>query len=106
MRTVNGWRAIAAHETKNLAANGASEFLIDPETQFRLLRGLRGTGRELIGCYHSHPNGHAKPSATDGAAAHEDGFLWLIAGSDGIAAFAYRDQEKDFTPVRIERTKS
>lgn len=99
----NGWRASALHETKNLAANGAHEFLIDPEAQFRLLRHLRGTGRGIIGCYHSHPNGAAIPSATDRKRAGEDGFLWLIAGGDEIAAFLYREQEKDFSPVILER---
>jgi proteasome lid subunit RPN8/RPN11 len=105
MRTKNGWRALALHETKNLAVNGAREFLIDPEAQFRLLHGLRGTGREIIGCFHSHPNSSAAPSATDRASAGEDGFLWLIAGgSEEIAAFVYREQEKIFSPVSLERT--
>ncbi len=103
VRDGNGWRAFALHETRNLASDGEREFLIDPEAQFRLLRHLRGTGRGIIGFYHSHPNGAAFPSATDRKRAGEDGFLWLIAGGDEIAAFVYREHEKDFSPVILER---
>jgi proteasome lid subunit RPN8/RPN11 len=105
--TDNGWRVAALHETKNVAPDGAREFLIDPEAHFRLLRAMRGTARAIIGCYHSHPDSLAKPSETDRASASEDGFLWLIAGrGDEIAAFVYRGEGKDFTPIRIERTRS
>ncbi len=105
VRTDKGWRALVLHEAKNLASDCTSEFLIDPQVQFRLLRGLRGTGREVIGCYHSHPDGAPAPSATDRASASEDGFLWLIAGGgDEIAAFVYCGGRKDFSPVIMERT--
>lgn len=106
-RDGNNWRALALHETKNLAENPRVHFLIDPETHFSLLRALRGTEREIIGCYHSHPDGSAEPSATDRSSANEDGFLWLIAGrEDEIAAFVYREKEKDFAPVILERVGS
>jgi len=48
--------------------------------RFTLLRALRGTAREIVGCYHSHPNGRAEPSRTDVAGGSESGFIWLIAG--------------------------
>ena len=80
-----GWRATAVHEAANVAEDASRRFLIDPQAQFDLMRGLRGTERRLIGCYHSHPDGEAKPSATDGAHAYEAGFLYVIAaGSPGI----------------------
>ena len=50
--------AVALHATRNLA-EASDRFAIDPAAQFALLRALRGTGRDIIGCYHSHPNGHA-----------------------------------------------
>jgi len=107
MRDSRGWRATALHETRNLADDSRVHFLIDPEVHFRLLRALRGTAREIIGCYHSHPDGKAVPSLTDRASASEDGFLWLIAGhGDEIAAFVYREEHEDFAPVTLERTKS
>lgn len=101
VRDENGWRALALHETKNLAEEPSAHFLIDPEIQFRLLRDLRGTGHEIIGCYHSHPNGEPAPSATDLAGAAEEDFLWLIAGTSpqSLGAFCFRD--KSFQPVQL-----
>ncbi|HTQ12750.1 MAG TPA: M67 family metallopeptidase [Rhizomicrobium sp.] len=77
VREGEGWRALALHPTANIA--GAPErFEIDPAAHVRLLRALRGTGRDVIGCYHSHPDGVAAPSARDGGV----DFIWLIAAVD------------------------
>jgi proteasome lid subunit RPN8/RPN11 len=73
-------RAIAVHPARNLAEE-SDRFEIDPAEQFQLLHSLRGTGREIVGCYHSHPNGVAAPSALDLARAEDDGFVWLVAAS-------------------------
>jgi desampylase len=83
----DGWRALALHEAANLADDPARSFLIDPQAQFELLRALRGTGRRVIGCFHSHPGGAPVPSATDRASAMESDFLWLIAGGSPAAGF-------------------
>jgi len=85
--------ASALYRARNLATE-QNRFEIDPAEQFHLLRALRGTGHDIIGCYHSHPNGRAEPSPRDLEGAGEEGFVWLIAalGADaavGIVAFAY-----------------
>jgi proteasome lid subunit RPN8/RPN11 len=67
----------AVHPTANLATD-SDRFEIDPAEQIALLRQLRGTGREIIGCYHSHPNGRAEPSPRDRENAVGADFLWLI----------------------------
>jgi proteasome lid subunit RPN8/RPN11 len=104
-RIEGAWRATAVHETRNLADNPARSFLIDPEAQFRLLRALRGTDRAIIGCFHSHPNGPAEPSARDLAEAVEDGFVWLIAGEDGrFGAYVYRAAAHAFEPLAVNRS--
>jgi proteasome lid subunit RPN8/RPN11 len=95
-KTAQGWRVAALHETANVAADRRRHFLIDPQAQFDLLRALRGTGRSVIGCFHSHPGGPAQPSATDAAQARESDFVWLIAGGaseDGftLAAFVFTE---------------
>jgi proteasome lid subunit RPN8/RPN11 len=81
--------ATAIHPARNLATD-ADRFEIDPIDQIRLLRDLRGTGREIIGCYHSHPNGRAEPSQRDRDGAFGEGFLWLIValaqGEEGLNA--------------------
>jgi desampylase len=68
--------ALRLHPTRNLATR-ADRFEIDPAEQFRLLHALRGTERDIVGCYHSHPNGQAVPSSHDRTG--EDDFVWLIA---------------------------
>ncbi len=91
----------AVHGARNVAAEPQSGFLVDPEAHFRLLRGLRGTDRSVVGCYHSHPNGRPGPSPTDRTGPHEDGFVWVIlatGGREGIAAFL----APDFTPLAIK----
>ena len=102
VREESGWRVLALHETKNLAEDKRAHFLIDPEAQFQLLRSLRGTEREIIGCYHSHPEGEPTPSATDLASAADEDFLWLIAASgNGQSLRAFVFQAKSFQPVQL-----
>ena len=71
-------RAFALHPARNIALR-ADRFEIAPEDHFPALRMARENGRDLIGCYHSHPGGRAEPSASDLQGAGEEDFLWLIA---------------------------
>lgn len=71
----------------NVAANPADEFEIDPELLLRCHRAARSGGPELLGWYHSHPNGRAQPSAADAVRAIEDGKVWLIATDAGLHGF-------------------
>ncbi len=50
---------------KNAAKRPESEYEIAPEELFRLMREIRGAGLELLGIYHSHPEGENAPSARD-----------------------------------------
>lgn len=85
-------RVTALRPMPNVATE-ADRFEIDPAAHIALLRDLRGTGREIIGCYHSHPNGRAEPSERDRESANDESFLWLIWAVDsdapqtGITAF-------------------
>lgn len=101
--TPEGWRATALHGSKNLAADPAQAFLIDPQVHFDLLRRLRGTERAIIGCYHSHPGGLAKPSERDRTEAIDDGFVWLIAGEGELNAYFFDAGARDFGPIRLCR---
>lgn len=53
-------------------------FEIDPRTQFDTLRALRQSGEALIGHYHSHPAGPARPSPRDLAAVTDAELAWLV----------------------------
>lgn len=82
------FRVTALHPARNRAAT-PDRFEIDPADHFAAHKAARLAGHVLIGCYHSHPDGKAQPSATDLAGAGEDTFLWLIASNGDLAAFVY-----------------
>ena len=63
--------------TANLEA-GNARFLVDPAQHFALMKRLRGTGRDVIGAYHSHPRSEAVPSPTDLAEGFSEEFLCVI----------------------------
>jgi proteasome lid subunit RPN8/RPN11 len=63
--------------TRNLEP-GVSRFQVDPAEHFALLKRLRGTTRDIVGAYHSHPRSAAIPSASDIADAVSDDFLCVI----------------------------
>jgi len=91
----------AIHLSANLSPTPKTAFEIDPALHFRLLRGLRRTGRDVVGCYHSHPTGKAQPSSRDRANGCEDGFVWVIVATgvnDTLAAF----QGPLFQPLAIK----
>lgn len=90
----------ALHPAANVSPEPEMGFEIDPAAHFALQRALRGTGRAVVGCYHSHPNGRAEPSPRDRAGGCEDGWVWLIIASgviDRLAAF----EAPDFTPLAL-----
>ena len=90
----------ALHPAANVSPDPETGFEIDPAAHFALQRALRGTGRMVVGCYHSHPNGRAEPSPRDRAGGCEDGWVWIIVASgviDQLAAF----EAPDFTPLAI-----
>jgi proteasome lid subunit RPN8/RPN11 len=102
VRTADTIEARALHPTRNLAES-RDRFEIDPAEHIRLLRSLRGTGRDIVGCYHSHPDGASEPSPRDRDRAGEEDFVWLVASvkaddACGIAAFVF--SAGDFTPLR------
>jgi proteasome lid subunit RPN8/RPN11 len=91
------------HPTRNLST-GSDRFEVDPREQIALMCELRGTAREIIGCYHSHPNGREEPSLRDAESAAERGFIWIIAalGADtpvAIRAFAFTGSGFDPLPI-------
>ena len=96
-------RVTEIHPVPNRAEE-PDRFELDPAQHIALLRSLRGSGRQIVGCYHSHPNGRAEPSARDRAGAFEDGFLWLIAAVDGAGNCdlrAFLAMQGDFRSLAI-----
>lgn len=92
---------------RNVAADPLSGFEVDPATQIALRRRLRERGGppDLIGHWHSHPNGRAEPSATDAAMVYEPALLWVITAVIGGRArppAAFRPlQAGGFAPLML-----
>ena len=80
----------ALHPARNLLSQ-PDRFEIDPVDHMAAQKAARADGHAIIGCYHSHPQGAAQPSAIDLAGAAQEDFLWLIAGTGELNAFVYRD---------------
>lgn len=77
-------RALAV--SRNLSP-AADAFEIDAALHLRLQRQLRGTGRAVVGVWHSHPFGPAVPSLRDLAGAWDESLAWVITGTDGTHAW-------------------
>jgi proteasome lid subunit RPN8/RPN11 len=82
------FRITALHPVQNLARED-DRFEMNPRDQIAAQKAARGNDRAIVGCYHSHPNGCAEPSAADRAGAEEEDFLWLIAAGENLNAFVY-----------------
>lgn len=79
----DGWLVEEARAVANRNRERAGDrFELDPDAYRRIDRGLRGSGKEIIGVFHSHPDCPARPSPTDLAAAWE-GFLYPIVSVCG-----------------------
>ncbi len=90
VREGEAFRVQALHPAHNLSSDDR-RFRIDPADHLKAQKAARANGRAIIGCYHSHPQRQAQPSAADAAGAGEENFLWLIVGEDGLNAFVYLD---------------
>ena len=55
-----------------------TRFLVDPAAQVALMKRLRGTRREILGAYHSHPQSEPVPSPSDIAESFSNDFLCVI----------------------------
>lgn len=82
-----GNRIDAILSAHNVAVDPAHTFEVDPVVQFNAIRHARAGGPAVIGCYHSHPSGDLKPSATDRAMIDRAGDYWLITDGHDLRAW-------------------
>jgi proteasome lid subunit RPN8/RPN11 len=90
--------------TQNLAAS-PTRFLVDPREHIALNRRLRGSGRDVVGAYHSHVHSASEPSPSDLAEAFYPEFVYVIvsiAEPQHAAVAAYRVEDGRVTPVALE----
>ena len=90
-------RITQAQPTANVHPEPARHFEIDPAALIAAYRAERNDGPALIGFYHSHPNGHPRPSADDCEHAGGDGRVWAIVAADEV--HFWRDARQGFIAV-------
>lgn len=92
-----GDRVALAQPTANVHPDPQRHFEIDPAALIAAHRAARAGGLELLGYYHSHPNGLAQPSETDAKAASGDGRAWAIVAGGEVSW--WRDAPQGFVPL-------
>jgi proteasome lid subunit RPN8/RPN11 len=94
-------------DSANVATTDRREtFEVDPAARFALMRELEGTGAEIVGHYHSHPDHPPVPSAQDLEHAYEPELVWLITtvahGRAGMTrAFAVASDGSCFIALEV-----
>jgi proteasome lid subunit RPN8/RPN11 len=83
-----------AAPTANVHSDPARHFEIDPAALIAAHKAARAGGLAVLGYFHSHPNGLARPSATDAASAAGDGRIWAIAAAGAVSL--WRDSPSGF----------
>ncbi len=79
-RTPQAWNILKVCALHNAGADPERGFAFEAREQLRAQREADAAGLEILGNYHSHPNGRRGPSPTDLQLARErmDRSLWLI----------------------------
>lgn len=81
-------------------------YLVDPADHCAALRAARAAGLEVVGAYHSHPDGSLLPSAVDCREATYPEFIYAIVSPEAgrrrrVAAFRLRSDGFDEVRLRI-----
>lgn len=72
----------------NVAQDTGKNFEIDPATIIAAEKQARAYGANVLGYFHSHPNGLAAPSETDKAMAAVNGRIWAIIANGAVSAWS------------------
>lgn len=95
-------RVTRIERASNVAATPETRYELDPAEQLSLLESVETAGRDVVGFYHSHPNGPAGPSTTDTARATWDGYVYAIVSLAGEPSLgAWRWTGEAFEPVEV-----
>jgi proteasome lid subunit RPN8/RPN11 len=100
------WIVKRVELAKNIAENTNKSFEIDPSLRIKIEMNTLSEADEIIGVFHSHPEGDASLSRTDIQSMKEPNLFWLIASTDAgtvkeFCAFAAAG-EKSFTQLSLQ----
>ena len=92
-----GARIDCAVPAANVHPDPQRHFEIDPVTLIAAHRAARAGGPQVLGYYHSHPNGRAEPSGEDIVMAERAGRIWAIIAAGNV--LLWRDGAEGFTAL-------
>jgi proteasome lid subunit RPN8/RPN11 len=100
-------RASRLFVTTNLL-HSTIRYRIDPYDQLAAFNQMEAEEMELVGIYHSHPNGPDEPSPTDRAEAYypEAAYLIWSKSNEAWACRAFAIHQMNVTTVRLEILKA
>lgn len=88
------------------AHRSPTRFQVEPADQFAAIRKARAAGLEVVGAYHSHPNGPSGPSELDRVRLNDPTQVHVIVslahGTRTVRAFRFSDgnfSQLEFVPV-------
>jgi len=90
-------RIEAATQAINVHPEPLRHFEIDPASLIAAHKAAREGGPQVLGYWHSHPNGLAAPSETDRVHATGDGRVWAIVANGAISLWV--DTSNGFTAL-------
>ena len=92
-----GEHITAATVAANIHPDPVRHFEIDPAALLAAHKAQRAGGPQVLGYWHSHPNGRPAPSDEDRALAAGDGRLWAIVANGAISV--WRSEPDGFKPL-------
>ena len=100
----SGQKVTAVVASANLSDSPENSFEIDPALIIKYQKKARAGGGQLIGHYHSHPDGKAEPSDRDQQQTYDPDLIWLIVevrgGQSGeIKGFGCFGTENQLTAI-------
>lgn len=92
------------YAVKNIAANPATRFEMEPKQQIAAMKHMREHGEELLAIVHSHPESPPVPSATDmQQAGYPDSYYIIVSlNTRGVLEMrGYRFADTKMQPVEL-----
>ena len=83
-------RVHSQYPAANVAETPRTRYEIDPERQLAIFDRLEARGDEIVGFYHSHPRGPARPSETDAELATWPDRSYLIVSLEPLEVGSWR----------------
>jgi len=90
------------------ADHSSDHFMMLPEEQFKVVKGIRAAGLEMLAIYHSHPASPARPSEEDIRLALTPNVIYVITSlqekdNTVLRGFCIKDGSVAEVPVEILR---